>query len=647
MFRRPCALLAAVVALCAVGSARAAAGVVSHVQVLSDKVPDVSSLAAWKRAFIRDDMTDRQKAMACWKTVVTFQHQDDPPAEYLQNEDLVLDAIKMFNVYGYSLCSVAASHVQTLARYVGLEARGWTIRGHVVPEVFYDRGWHMLDASLIDYFPTDDGSEASVADIEAAVKDWLDKNPGFRANDAKLRAFQQENGWSGWRRGPRLLAACPFYDAGGWWPAGTHGWYATMQEYDGSTLFPYSSGFSQGYEVNLQLRPGERLTRNWSNRGLQINGGAGPGCLKLVTGHDNLRYTPKYGDLAPGRVGNGDLTWDVPLDARLADVALSADNVTSGAAGAAVKDAAQPGSFVLRLPSSYVYLRGELACAAVMAAGGAVAVDFSDNQGLDWKPVTEWTASGAQTLDLTKLVLRRYDYRLRFTLRGAGTALSGLRISHVVQHSQRPLPALDQGPNRITFSSARQEGTISLEGSTNPANRGKQVLWTDFHPVLSHCAGESFRPAGNGSVTFPVSTPGDMTHLRTSCFYRARDAKDTWEVQVSFDAGQTFQTLGKMHGPGVHLTAFTPDVTPPPGTRAALVRWVGSERNTAAVFNFRIDADYAEPHGAFAPVKVTYRWTEDGQAKEDGHVARSVQETYNIDCAGKPTMTSISEELAP
>ena len=34
-------------------------GVVGHVKVLSDKVPDVSSMEAWKKSFIRDGMSDR------------------------------------------------------------------------------------------------------------------------------------------------------------------------------------------------------------------------------------------------------------------------------------------------------------------------------------------------------------------------------------------------------------------------------------------------------------------------------------------------------------------------------------------------------------------------------------------------------------
>ena len=92
-------------------------GVVSNIKVLSDKGPDVSSLEDWKKSFIKEGMTDKDKALAIFNTEVTFQQADAPPNEYLQREDAVLDPIKMFNVYGYTLCSVSSANVMCLARY--------------------------------------------------------------------------------------------------------------------------------------------------------------------------------------------------------------------------------------------------------------------------------------------------------------------------------------------------------------------------------------------------------------------------------------------------------------------------------------------------------------------------------------------------
>ncbi|MGZ3441773.1 MAG: hypothetical protein ACXVDD_19770, partial [Polyangia bacterium] len=61
----------------------------------------------------------------------------------------------------------------------------------------------------------------------------------------------------------------------------------------------------------------------------------------------------------------------------------------------------------------------------------------------------------------------------------------------------------------------------------------------------------------------------------------------------------------------------------------------------------RIDADYAEPRGGFAPVRVTYVWDEDGQTRTDMHVAASPAATYTIHCDGKPHMRSLVVERDP
>src|SRR5262249_17016141 len=147
---------------------------------------------------------------------------------------------------------------------------------------------------------------ASVEEILAAVQEWYDRNPGHKGDRAKLEGFQKADDGKGWKKGPPLLARSPFYDAGGWWPARTHRWAATMQGYGGTAgkgkALLYEYGYSQGYQVNVQLRPGERLTRNWSNRGLHVNmkdGGKdaeAPGCLAGKTGTGALAYTPDYSD---------------------------------------------------------------------------------------------------------------------------------------------------------------------------------------------------------------------------------------------------------------------------------------------------------------------------------------------------------------
>src|SRR5205823_6184153 len=145
--------------------------------------------------------------------------------------------------------------------------------------------------------------------------------------------------------------------------------------------------------VNVQLRPGERLTRNWSNRGLHVDmdRGGGPHCLSLKTGEGDLRYAPAYGDLAPGLIGNGVLEYEPPLKERVfLDAAIAAENVDqrptdrTDVPAIFARDVSRPASLIIGMPTSYVYLTGELLLQTTIGDGGSVEAALSDNNGLDW-----------------------------------------------------------------------------------------------------------------------------------------------------------------------------------------------------------------------------------------------------------------------
>ena len=164
--------------------------------------------------------------------------------------------------------------------------------------------------------------------------------------------------------------------------------------------------------------------------------------------------------------------------------------------------------------------------------------------------------------------------------------------------------ALGKGTNQLTFRAGPAEGTVTVEGSTNRASKGKQLLYSDFHPeVVGFGEPNLFiGPAGKGSITFPVTTPGDMVRLRFGSHYRARDAKDGLDYDVSFDGGKTWKTVDRAAGPTPGDCKYVVVSAVPAGTRQALVRFAGTSRNATGIFNFRIDADYREPRGGFRPV---------------------------------------------
>ncbi len=302
------------------------------------------------------------------------------------------------------------------------------------------------------------------------------------------------------------------------------------------------------------------------------------------------------------------------------------------------------------MPSSYVYLDGQVAFTPVLGEGGEIKVLLSDNNGLDWKPVATISEKGEQTLDLKPLVLRRYAYVIRFVMKGKGTGLDKLKLTHDIQHSQRPLPVLARGDNKINFSAGPQEGTITIEGAMEPSSKGKQLLFGDFHPKLDGYAPDTF-PKGEGekSIIFPVKTPGDITRLRISDHFLSSGKDSMFLIEVSFDGGKTWKTADQpegLVGPRIFASQYITVSDVPAGTRTAQVRYRGTGRNTLAMTNARIDADYKEPAGGFRPVQVTYVWEEGGLEKKDVHVAQGPAETYTISCESTPVMKSLIVELA-
>jgi len=641
----------------------AGVGVVSHVNLVSDKSPDISTLEAWRRSFISDGMSEQEKAIAVFNTIVRYRHQASPPREYFSTDEMagghVHDPLKSFHVYGYGQCCCAAAEVQGLARYLGMKTRGRPITVHSVAEVWCDNGWRLIDPSVMNYHVKHDGKLASVDEIHAAVDDWLKKNPDFAAGeikdrDKKLRTFAKNGGW---KKGPELLSKSDaFYGAHGVNTAGWHGWSSTMIEYS-KVEEPDEFYATMGYHLNVQLRPGERITRNFFSRGIEFTNKANAKYYAELLDRKFLGIQTKLGDVAPARIGDGTIEWHVPLGlAQLKASALTVENLVAAAdgAGVAVADPSKPGVLVLRFPSSYVYVKGQAVLDIFRgfgSSGGAIAVSYSDNNGLDWRPLAKLDQTGGQTLDLTPIVQRRYDYRLKFELSGENTAIRDIKTTHHFQCSQAALPAIAAGGNKMTFSAGPQEGTVTIEGSTEPeiAKKEGQLAIAAFKPALNGVSERLRMTSGTGDATFDVATPGDMQRIRISAGWRARDAaKDGWELQVSYDGGKTFSAIdnGTLKGGSKGESGYFIASNIPPGTRAAKVRLAGKQANATLIFDLRVDADYIEPAGGFKPVKITYNWDENGQQKSHTHVAKSASETYALTAGDGAVPKSYAMELA-
>jgi hypothetical protein len=630
-----------------------------NLKVLSDRVDDVTTVENILASFVKPGMDDAERAKALWAAAVRYRHQAPPPDEFLAADWEAHDPVKLFNVYGYCMCCCSSAVVEALNRLDGRDARGRVLTGHSVPEVCYGGGWHMFDVSLVNYFPRPgDGAAASVDEIAAAVRGWHDRHPGYRGSPAKLTEFMRRDGWSGWKQGPELLAACPFLKDG-YYPARTHGWDNTMVEYDRQAGV-YEYGYQVGHRALFSLRPGESFVREAGNRGLHVNQDRMRDwpALKARAPHGDLAYLKEFlPGYNGGVVANGLHRYAPDVGGGgLAGGAEVYDNVAVGADGVLrPAEAGKPGIIVIPMASPYVYLGGRVTVQTSRTTeADRVTVSVSTNNGRSFTPVWEAPVGrGEGTIDLSARVLRRYAYWVRVELTAAapgGAGLSAVTIESDFQHAPRTLPWLGKGANTVTVAADRDVALASraVTGRITPdpafaKNESSASLGVVFDN-LDVRDGSCWWKAGVGTMTVPVEVPGDLKALRVCVQARARGAKDLVRALVSFDGGKGWHEAGRLAGPTPgHTTAFR-FAEVPGGVRRALLRFELTGNNTVGIFSWRADADYLDPKAAKGgrPFEVIFRWQEVGQEKVQRVRVAQLPYRFSIEAAAEPEMVSVT-----
>ncbi len=423
---------------------KAATSMVRRIKVVADKAPDCSSLKSIVETVTRGCKTNDEKAIAIYNFCrLAWYHRAYP------SERGGVAALKMINVYGWSLCGGQHAVLSALWRAAGWGWRfvGW--KGHTTVEVNYDGRWHYFDTFLKIYVwkadPNAPGGRtvASQADIAAnpeLITRDLVLDPARKVYYHRGNQFEIINDKANWTAPAFLVCG----DGPGGVVSGTKGRHRS-----GSPKGWAGIKFDEdGYNTDVNLAPGYSLELRWQ----AIKGAYWWNGRKNVPGHTcgdkDYRNSPAIGPiLEPYAAQNprgartfasGKLLFapDLTNDAFLSGLA-GKDNVKLAGGKLVPADPSKPASVTIRLQSPYIMSR------ASGKADGADSAEISLDAGKTFKPIN--------LANFDDAIGGKYDCLLKLSFK---KALTSLRLEAIVQHNRCALPYLSPGRNKITISVA-------------------------------------------------------------------------------------------------------------------------------------------------------------------------------------------------
>ncbi len=342
----------------------------------------------------RESELDRALAMWWWET----RHRWHFTTGTRNNND----PVKVWNIFGHTLCGNDAHVLADCLRTMGLKTRHPGITGHSVTEAFAGGKWRLLDGDEnIIALLRDNETVASEADIRRD-HDLLKRTHCYgvlRPDNQRIREFS-----------------------------------ASLYAEDDQPDPDRDLKSHIDHEMTMTLRPGEALVWAWERRG------------KFHCPWDHARIDEES-RLAP-MVANG--YWE--FTPRLTGTRIEEDpeNVTGLAPeGGALVAGAEGGSIVYRIAAPYAQVGGALA----VGAQGRVEAALSWH-GEDWIPLELSAADGGLRADLDAHFPHdgalRFEYFLRVTLE-PGAILRSLYSRTDLQMAPLCMPYLTLGENAIRY----------------------------------------------------------------------------------------------------------------------------------------------------------------------------------------------------
>jgi hypothetical protein len=381
--------------------------------------------------------TEREKAITIWR----YQMRHRFHACTWDGE--VDDPVKVFHVYGYTLCGDDAQVLMDLWRTAGLKVRRGFPIGHCTSEAWFDGAFHLLDG--------DEGIICLLRDNQTLASE----EQIVRDHDLMKRTHTY-NLLSGHSRQ-------------------TDEFSASLQWYEGKREGEHRSHI--GHTMHFTLRPNEWIEWRWNHVGKQYTAGT-----PLADGKwkkDGEGDLSAWGENAYANLRNGRLHYAPDLRSEAAKrgvesaegVAWNADRKLPALALAPASPDA-PAQVTWKVESPYVIVGARVDADLVAPPGADIRAEFSTD-------AKEWTALDAKSeapnpksqiqnpkseivLDdrLSPRAKPHYRYFVRFTMKataGAPCGLSRLVFDTDLQMSNLCLPELTVGLNRVRFLHDSQE----------------------------------------------------------------------------------------------------------------------------------------------------------------------------------------------
>jgi hypothetical protein len=370
--------------------------------------------------------------------------------------------------------------------------------------------------------------------------------------------------------------------------------------------------------------------------------------------------------------GNGVRTFAPALTgASLAKLAHSISNARAiSPAGVEPIKAGETGEVVFKIEGTNVITGLAIDAGLVRKSPDDVsAIAISTTNGLTWKDVWKNEAIGdsVANLKLVDEVNGSYEVLVKVTLRGksapSAAQLKSIAFRASTQVNAKTQPRLNIGKNTVYVGAGDQAESIVFWPELQGGKAAPYIV--EQQNVIFERKNQGYmgtlhaeKASQEAWVVFRMDAPRDITRINYGGRFYNRAPKSHIDMLHSFDGGKTWAksySLTDTNQPWDVIHYETVDQVPA-GTRSVLFKYLlnssDAGSSSCSIFAVRMEANHKTADPTFAPVEVTFTWSE--VQKDRSLVERSHTELigklparYTINVGGEdhPVMTSLRVNL--